>query len=332
MAKIILKVKKNRGFVILFAVTLAALLLSIALGVANIALKEIKFGTSARDTNDAFFAADSGVEKALFNDKTTGFYPTGSSTNLIVSGLGSAGQSCANVTVDKTASPTVTITARGYNIGNALCNSTNPNRVERELKTTYGGGSSNPPIALNFDFETGSVGSCPTNWTCTGDAVIASSSDGQGCAVAGNINGSQYLKASCDGTMGTATSQAFTLPSGIDHLRALRAGGADAGTGSGWFVKRVSDGTTLCSAQNGTDSDTFFTDDCTGLSSYVGTSVYIYVIDNQNSGWGKVYLDNIRLMDASNNVLSLPSGADGTGGIITHSGGYTIHTFTSSGT
>src|ERR1035437_8041543 len=115
MAKIILKVKKNRGFVILFAVTLAALLLSIALGVANIALKEIKFGTSARDTNDAFFAADSGIEQALFNDKTVGFYPDGNvSPPLIVFGLGSLGQSCANVIVDKRASPTVTITSKGY--------------------------------------------------------------------------------------------------------------------------------------------------------------------------------------------------------------------------
>ena len=37
----------------------------------NISLKEIKFGTSARDTNDAFFAADTGAECALFNDKST---------------------------------------------------------------------------------------------------------------------------------------------------------------------------------------------------------------------------------------------------------------------
>jgi Tfp pilus assembly protein PilX len=134
------KIKKNKaGFVILFAVTLAAILLSIALGVANIALTEIKFGTSARDTNNAFFAADSGIEKALFNDNTVDFYPAGSSTNFIVSSLGSTGVSCANVTVDKTDPPTVTIIAKGYNIGSqdGLCTSTNPNRVERELKTTY---------------------------------------------------------------------------------------------------------------------------------------------------------------------------------------------------
>jgi Tfp pilus assembly protein PilX len=131
--------KKNRGFVILFAVTLSAILLAIALGVANIALKEVKFGTSARDTNDAFFAADTGTEQALYNDKL-GNYSGTSTWSFVISGLGSGGLSCANVSIDKTAPPIVTIISKGYNIASSdgLCSSTNTNRVERELKTTYG--------------------------------------------------------------------------------------------------------------------------------------------------------------------------------------------------
>ena len=43
--------KPDSGFVILFAVTLAALLLSIALGVGTIAEKEVRFRTSAAATN-----------------------------------------------------------------------------------------------------------------------------------------------------------------------------------------------------------------------------------------------------------------------------------------
>lgn len=136
--------KSGAGFVILFAVTLAAIFLAIALDVGQVALKEVNFSTNARDTNDAFFAADSGVEQAFYNDKTSGFYPDNSKESFIVSNLGSTSQGCANVTVNKTASPTVTITAKGYNIGNGSCNSANPNRVERELVTTYGGGSSIP--------------------------------------------------------------------------------------------------------------------------------------------------------------------------------------------
>ena len=125
---------------ILFAVTIASILLSIALGVANIAVKEIKFGTSAKDTNDAFFASDTGIEHALFNDKSSIsiYTPAPGTWAFTISGLGSAGQSCARVTVNKTAVPILTtIVSKGYNIGDASCNSTNPNRIERELRISY---------------------------------------------------------------------------------------------------------------------------------------------------------------------------------------------------
>src|SRR6266568_1018453 len=59
------KLERSRGFVLLFAVTLAAIFLSIALGATSIALKEINFGTSAIDTNNAFYAADIGTQCAL---------------------------------------------------------------------------------------------------------------------------------------------------------------------------------------------------------------------------------------------------------------------------
>lgn len=161
----------NQGFVILFAVTLSAILLSIALGVANIALKEIKFGTSAKDTNDAFFAADTGAECALNNDKPSSNHfpvggpasqitcagstisPTYSATdpnnsnavlyNFVVANIGGNSVSCANVNVSKDAisrSPSVitVVTSKGYNImDNGSCLSSNPNRIERELIVSY---------------------------------------------------------------------------------------------------------------------------------------------------------------------------------------------------
>jgi Tfp pilus assembly protein PilV len=140
------KLQRSRGFVILFAVTLSAILLSIALGVANIALKEINFGTSAEDTNNAFFAADTGAELALFNDKTPASYPaptagTKQSWNFVVSGLGNGGTSCAlvSITKDNTSPPSIstTVVSKGYNLGSPSCNSTSPNLVERELDVTY---------------------------------------------------------------------------------------------------------------------------------------------------------------------------------------------------
>jgi hypothetical protein len=161
------KSKKNRGFVILFAVTISAILLSIALGVANISLQEIKFGTSAKDTNEAFFAADAGVECAFSNDKASGsvFVSPGSPSiacngvsiatvenpeslwTFVVPTLGGESQGCARVTVDKTASPVTTVISKGYNVGDASCSSSNPDRIEREIRTTYSGGGvpSSPP-------------------------------------------------------------------------------------------------------------------------------------------------------------------------------------------
>ncbi|OGI63319.1 hypothetical protein A2818_01230 [Candidatus Nomurabacteria bacterium RIFCSPHIGHO2_01_FULL_40_12] len=139
------------GFVILFAVTLSSIILAISLGVANIALKEIKFGTSARDTNNAFFASDTAIEYVLFQDKMSPgpgplFTPspgTSETRSYVVSGLGDAGTSCAQVSVlkDNTVPPDIktTIISKGYNSGtqDGLCVSTNPDRIERELKITY---------------------------------------------------------------------------------------------------------------------------------------------------------------------------------------------------
>jgi hypothetical protein len=145
------------GFVILFAVTLTSILLAIALGATNIALKEIKFGTSVKDSNDAFLAADTGAECAMINDKfsSNSFVPSGTGSiqclggtiplsgsypiwSFILSGLGPQGQSCANITVDKTISPTKVI-SRGYNNGGSAPGSCiqGSNSVERELELNY---------------------------------------------------------------------------------------------------------------------------------------------------------------------------------------------------
>jgi len=151
------KIKNNKGgFVLLFVVVISSIILAITLSIANISLKEIKFGTSAKDTNDAFFAADTGAECALFNDKSTqnkfplagpastitcigvSILPTFSSGvyNFTITNLGSTGQGCAKVTVNKSVSPTIII-SKGYNIGDASCNSSSSSRVERQLELSY---------------------------------------------------------------------------------------------------------------------------------------------------------------------------------------------------
>lgn len=60
--------RRSAGFTILFAVLVASLLLSIGLAIFNIALKEIILSSTARESQYAFYAADSGIECALYFD------------------------------------------------------------------------------------------------------------------------------------------------------------------------------------------------------------------------------------------------------------------------
>jgi len=153
----ILKKNKDNGFVLLYTMIVSSIILAVALGIVNVALKESQFSTSAKATNEAFFAADTGAECALFFDKTdptknafTGtavmncannnivFSSSGSVWTFSVPYLGDSLNSCANVTLTKDIGIT-TIISKGYNKANfdgSYCNPTS-NSVERELKVTY---------------------------------------------------------------------------------------------------------------------------------------------------------------------------------------------------
>lgn len=163
--------KMQKGFVLLFAVVLSAIILSISLGLSEISYKQISFGNQARETADAFFAADAGLECALFYDikgaetefgdrfspfgydgtsgtMTTlqcarnnfvlndGIFSQQGHWNFVLPNL--MGQSCAIVLVDKTSFTGKTrIVSKGYNVGNENCTGNYPNRVEREIEIRY---------------------------------------------------------------------------------------------------------------------------------------------------------------------------------------------------
>ena len=154
---------QNNGFVLLFAVMLSSIILAIALGVASVALKEINFSTSAKDANNAFYSADTGIECALFNDKPPlAIFPNNASQqvtclggfininstdwtngpwNFVLPGLGSSNDSCAIIDVTKVTvngSLSTTIISKGYNNGGGFGGCTpNSSSVERELQVTY---------------------------------------------------------------------------------------------------------------------------------------------------------------------------------------------------
>ncbi len=58
----------NGGYTLLFAVLISSLMLSIGVAVFNIAIKEFKLSSTGRESQFAFYAADTGTECALYWD------------------------------------------------------------------------------------------------------------------------------------------------------------------------------------------------------------------------------------------------------------------------
>jgi len=145
----------RRGFVLLFSALIASVLLTIGLGIGAIVLKEVELSAIGKQSQIAFFAADTGAECALYwNSPENGdqfkVNADGAITcaNMSFSGRGSGGANiggggsdpysnftltfidgaCAEVEVEKREETTVII-SRGFNI----CDG-NLKRVERALR------------------------------------------------------------------------------------------------------------------------------------------------------------------------------------------------------
>ncbi len=158
--------KENKGFVALFTVLIAAVILSMAVGISTIALKQIVLSASATDANKSFYAADTGIECALYHDirgSTPNSFDPGFGTSNITCGgasidaveiasgyfvgfdslpipgfqvpVGPTGEYCAYVVVDKaTVVGQTIITSKGLN---APCGTTNARAVERAIEVRY---------------------------------------------------------------------------------------------------------------------------------------------------------------------------------------------------
>lgn len=58
--------RAKKGFVMLFSVLISSMLVVIGLSIFNITLKELTISTSGRESQVAFYAANSGIECALY--------------------------------------------------------------------------------------------------------------------------------------------------------------------------------------------------------------------------------------------------------------------------
>ncbi len=164
----------NKGFALLFAVLISSVLLSIGISIFNLTLKELILSSSGRESQFAFYAADTGAECALYWDaKGVDIFATSSNPRTAVPAnpdcvgqaitidnfvgartpsyaatrfnvsipnrdyLGNSAPYCAIVTVSKTLVGGIVktdIDSRGYNMD---CASTDPNKVERGLQVHY---------------------------------------------------------------------------------------------------------------------------------------------------------------------------------------------------
>jgi hypothetical protein len=66
--------RNEKGITLLIAVLTVGLLLSISLSIFNIAMKELIISSSGKDSHIAFYAADTGIECALYWDYRGAFF------------------------------------------------------------------------------------------------------------------------------------------------------------------------------------------------------------------------------------------------------------------
>jgi Tfp pilus assembly protein PilX len=154
------KTNNNQGFTLFIAIIIVATLLLVSTGIASISVKENFLTSASRESQYAFYAADSGAECAIYWDVknqsgTSAFSTSTTSTincnqdsnnpsNPSPSTVGGSTVStftltfnpdpyCAVVTVTKNPDLSTKIESLGYN----TCDTTNPRRVERAVRVSY---------------------------------------------------------------------------------------------------------------------------------------------------------------------------------------------------
>ncbi len=155
------RAKNQRGITLFIAMILLGTLLVIATGIVNLATRQSVISSYANQSQQAFYAADSGVECAIFWDVRTtdpsrisAFSPLSNyaitcnnqtvTPTKVTSGVYSTSTfsfnltpelSCAIVTVAKnTALDTTVVESKGYN---TVCGASSARKVERAVRAKY---------------------------------------------------------------------------------------------------------------------------------------------------------------------------------------------------
>jgi Tfp pilus assembly protein PilX len=161
--------KKNKGFTVLFAVIVSALVLAIGISIANITLKQIRISSLGRESQIAFYGADSGAECVMYYDLVGDIFATSSNSNptdttincfgetvevlfepsdafsdratstIVINNSGAEANLCATVEIGKydtngdTYTDKTIILSRGYNV----CTGDSTRLLERGIRIRY---------------------------------------------------------------------------------------------------------------------------------------------------------------------------------------------------
>ena len=155
--------RDNTGFTLLLSVLIASIMLALGVSIFNILSEQLIISDLGKQSQYAFYAADTGLDCALYHDFQNNAFPTSTSSGTIecadsnrnissskVGGdehehifhinLGS--EHCAEVIVTKEVSGGLTTTeieSRGYNKGwtGSDCTDTHPKKLERAIRVSY---------------------------------------------------------------------------------------------------------------------------------------------------------------------------------------------------
>lgn len=166
------KSKYSKGYTLLFAVLVSALTLAIGISILNISKKEFLLSSATRESGSSFYAADSGLECAVYWDgygslstSTQPLPPSFTCNRISITSnytynatdktytfpfyihFGENSETkCAAITVTKSYVnnlPRTQIESRGYNMGwqeagvNSNCDGVSAKKTERALRITY---------------------------------------------------------------------------------------------------------------------------------------------------------------------------------------------------
>ena len=145
------------AFTLLISVLIAGILLALGYAIYNIVSKDIILSSSGRESQFAFYAADTGIECALYWDRRHDAFSASSTITDITCGSatttltrvsdvntltttfsfsldGPITNPCADVKVVRNEDPTqTTVESLGHN----TCVVTNPHRIERAIRARY---------------------------------------------------------------------------------------------------------------------------------------------------------------------------------------------------